>query len=1210
MLNPVIKSSAILALILVVFAAPATASLDLTVNYQNVQEATSIAFDCENSDCSRSSDFSGSYPDGTSTQDGSLLIRYPSESTAYGYAEFHVSDGYLPKEYRVKNIESGVDSVNVSFNKAKQCSAPIGSVSIDNKIYRDEPVVVKVPSVTSGELGSAFSDADTGVNFVPEQFQDQYYSSRINVSLIVKNATTGETIQSFEQRKNIYMDNQRTFEFEWTPTNSGNHTAVVKSEVVDNQCASSNDVNTSKQIDVLPERPYNEYYTKIDNLDVERSSKYVGNSHTFSFSKISNYADDSQPPQKTPVETSAEYTVKRSGQTVWTDLASLPANSDTGRSYYNFNWAPQQPGNYTVNVRGESIIPGGLPDAPKRPQSQTLKFEVEPVPTWTVNFEVESDGSKLKNANISFGEAWKTTDVNGEASFTVEKGVYNYSISKTGYSSLNGTLDIDPDTADPFLIMESLENTNTPPEVNLPGETQYLTSGEVDTDIDLDDHVNDNSRDEDISWSISKSGLSNLSVSIEEGNVLRMAAQEGFTGSGTVTLTATDPAGATGTDTMTVEVTESNTAPVVDIPDVTIQEDSGPYPSQFNLQERISDAETSYSNLEVSLNIQNPGCGIEMTQSDNIQIAPQRDFDESCSATVIATDPQGLTGTDSFDVTVTPVNDAPVISSQPTTEETVKLNGQHSYTVQVSDPDDGLSQLDFSIAEGPENISISSNGVVEWTPGPGVEGNYTVKLKVEDSGGLYDTQEYTLEVNGSDGEAPNEVISANVTEGSAPLTVKFNGSGSSDPDGSIVEYFWRSGEGRTDTGTTAVYTYTQPGTYIAELSVKDDQGLEHTTSVKINVTGNSAPYFISSPVTTATVGQEYTYDATAEDEDGDTLEYSLAEKPSGMQIDNVTGKVAWTPSSSGSFDVQINVSDGMESASQSYSIDVEGDSSSGGGGDNGGDNGGNSDDDDDSSSGGGGGGGGSSYSGGGASYDTYFTSVSGEKSLSDVFSFRTGRLNLELRPDTAGEVKVNYSLNRTEVNVSEFDVSLDDNITEIMDAPEELDNRSYIPVNISTGEPGFYRGSLNVEWKNQTESLPLKATVQEERVQTETGSVGFLIITEGFQQDSSYRIRLDGDTGETQTVTLTTRVKDSSGKAVFEQTREVDVENVEVEHFKLDRNLEPGTYTIEAKVNYGGNTGLKTAQVTVGQQNSITGAFTNSASGIIQRIIDFFASLF
>jgi PKD repeat protein len=63
-------------------------------------------------------------------------------------------------------------------------------------------------------------------------------------------------------------------------------------------------------------------------------------------------------------------------------------------------------------------------------------------------------------------------------------------------------------------------------------------------------------------------------------------------------------------------------------------------------------------------------------------------------------------------------------------------------------------------------------------------------------------------------QPPTAVASATPTSGSAPLTVNFNGSGSSDPNGDVLTYAWDlDGDGAFDDSTASqpTYTYTQQG---------------------------------------------------------------------------------------------------------------------------------------------------------------------------------------------------------------------------------------------------------------------------------------------------------------------------------------------------------------------------------------------------------------
>jgi glucose/arabinose dehydrogenase len=93
-------------------------------------------------------------------------------------------------------------------------------------------------------------------------------------------------------------------------------------------------------------------------------------------------------------------------------------------------------------------------------------------------------------------------------------------------------------------------------------------------------------------------------------------------------------------------------------------------------------------------------------------------------------------------------------------------------------------------------------------------------------------------------QPPTAVASGTPTSGNAPLTVNFNGAGSSDPNpGDTLTYSWDlDGDGQYDdaTGATATYTYTSQGVYTASLRVTDNHSASSTASVQIEV-GNTAP---------------------------------------------------------------------------------------------------------------------------------------------------------------------------------------------------------------------------------------------------------------------------------------------------------------------------------------------------------------------------------
>lgn len=72
--------------------------------------------------------------------------------------------------------------------------------------------------------------------------------------------------------------------------------------------------------------------------------------------------------------------------------------------------------------------------------------------------------------------------------------------------------------------------------------------------------------------------------------------------------------------------------------------------------------------------------------------------------------------------------------------------------------------------------------------------------------------------------------------GQAPLSVQFSGSGSSDPDGTVVGYLWDFGDGEVSTLANPEHIYATPGNYLAKLTLVDNGGATSTTTLSITVT--------------------------------------------------------------------------------------------------------------------------------------------------------------------------------------------------------------------------------------------------------------------------------------------------------------------------------------------------------------------------------------
>ena len=150
-----------------------------------------------------------------------------------------------------------------------------------------------------------------------------------------------------------------------------------------------------------------------------------------------------------------------------------------------------------------------------------------------------------------------------------------------------------------------------------------------------------------------------------------------------------------------------------------------------------------------------------------------------------------------------------------------------------------------------------------------------------------------------------------------------------DPDVDTLTYSLTTNlAGMTINSTTGLINWTPASTGDYNVTVRvSDGSLSDTQSFIIHVseeseTTNQAPDITSTPITSATVDQAYTYNVNATDPDGDTLTYSLTTKPTGMTINSTTGLINWTPASTGDYNVTVRVSDGSLSDTQSFIITV------------------------------------------------------------------------------------------------------------------------------------------------------------------------------------------------------------------------------------------------------------------------------------------------
>ena len=139
-----------------------------------------------------------------------------------------------------------------------------------------------------------------------------------------------------------------------------------------------------------------------------------------------------------------------------------------------------------------------------------------------------------------------------------------------------------------------------------------------------------------------------------------------------------------------------------------------------------------------------------------------------------------------------------------------------------SDPDGTIVAYNWDFGDGTTGTGAAPTRTYDEA------GDYTVTLTVTDNhGGTGDTTG-----TASPGTVPPV---ASFTRSCTYRTCSFDGTGSFDPDGTIVAYNWNFGDGTTGTGPNPTHTYTNPGTYTVTLTVTDNHGGTDFASATISV---------------------------------------------------------------------------------------------------------------------------------------------------------------------------------------------------------------------------------------------------------------------------------------------------------------------------------------------------------------------------------------
>ncbi|HEY5822678.1 MAG TPA: PKD domain-containing protein [Propionibacteriaceae bacterium] len=161
----------------------------------------------------------------------------------------------------------------------------------------------------------------------------------------------------------------------------------------------------------------------------------------------------------------------------------------------------------------------------------------------------------------------------------------------------------------------------------------------------------------------------------------------------------------------------------------------------------------------------------------------------------------------------------------------------------------GSTDSDGTIASYAWNFGDTDTGIGA-TPAHGYNatGSYTVTLTVTDNKGATNQTQRTVNVTVP---PANQLPTAAIVNTCNELDCTFDGTTSTDPDGSIDTYLWTFGDGTAAvTGASPAHTYAADGTYTVSLKVTDNRGGTHTVTKQVVVRANVKP--VASFTTTCT----------------------------------------------------------------------------------------------------------------------------------------------------------------------------------------------------------------------------------------------------------------------------------------------------------------------------------------------------------------------
>jgi hypothetical protein len=268
------------------------------------------------------------------------------------------------------------------------------------------------------------------------------------------------------------------------------------------------------------------------------------------------------------------------------------------------------------------------------------------------------------------------------------------------------------------------------------------------------------------------------------------------------------------------------------------------------------------------------------------------------------------------------VNTPPSIDSySPTYNPTIDVGESQTFSITKSDPDGDPLTVKWYVDD-----VLKKQGSDSYTYTATAAGTYEVKVVVSDGTDSVN-HKWTLTVNQAgnnppsiDSYSPTYNPTIDVGESQTFSITK------SDPDGDPLTVKWYvDGSQKTQGADSYSYIGTMPGNFEIMVTVYDGEyTVSHTWTLTVNKPLNRPPSINSySPTSDPTInmGQSQMFSISKSDPDGDSL--TVKWYVDGSQKKKDSDSFTYTPTSAGTYKIEVTVSDGWETVSHEWTLTVK-----------------------------------------------------------------------------------------------------------------------------------------------------------------------------------------------------------------------------------------------------------------------------------------------